>query len=51
MLSKEVHSLKTSELRTNVQGQSFHHVMSNSSGTRQFTGESTIVREPLCLFG
>ena len=55
-------SSKTSELRTNVQGQSCHHVnhivsksslrvraaeKSNSSGTREFTGE----RQTLCFFG
>ena len=75
-LSKEVTS-KTSESRTNVQGQPchyVHHVMiiimssscqyeqeqfpcesivekRDSLGTRDFTGENTLRRKTLCLFG
>ena len=55
-------SSKTSELRTNVQGQFGHHVIhivsksssgvgaverSNSSGTCEFTGENTLGRKTL----
>jgi hypothetical protein len=63
--SQRKFSSKTLELRTNVQGQSCHHVnhivsksslqvgaveASNNSGACEFTGENALVRKILCFF-
>ena len=50
-------SSKTSEVRTNVQAQSFHHVIkwaadkSNSVEASEIMGENTLGRQTLSCFG